>query len=128
MKALNALVIAGVSVLLWDAAVSAQPYGFFRAGGYNPETGTGGSIAGVYNPTTGARGFSAGRVDATAGRLNRTTRYYNPSTNQGFTSVTSGDRGQGITTQINTLQNGSYTCFGSQTVRFNCSSTQSEGL
>ncbi len=129
-KSFGAALITGLvatAIFSSPATAQQQPYLRFNMGGYNPETGLGGRMTGGYNPSTGARGFRMSGYDAELGQFESRSRYMNPSTGEGFTSTTTGTRGQGLTTQVNTMQNGSFTCFGSRNVVYNCTQN-GEGL
>lgn len=94
----------------------------FRAsiGGFNPDTGNFGRVAGGVNRDTGARYLRASRYDAATGTFQRSTRAFNPSTGQGFTANTTAAQGAGLTTNINTVNNGSYTCTVSRGLPTQC--------
>ncbi len=112
MNTLKTTLLSGIAALalITPTVAEAAPSGRANFGVYNPETGRGGRIAGSYNRETGARSFRARGYDAAAGTYGGTTRYYDPSTGQGLTTRTEAARGSGITTTLNTLNSGSYTC------------------
>jgi hypothetical protein len=109
-------------VVLVMMTVAAPSYagGVIRVGGSNPNTGNAGVLRAGYHSETGARYVRAGGYNAATGTYTGGTRAYNPTTGQGFTTTTTAAQGSGITTTINTLNKGSYTCTVSQTIPGHC--------
>ncbi len=101
-----------VTVLMSALCLSAPAYagGRVRASGYNPETGNAATTGGGYHTESGTRWRQTGVYDASTETYTGASGIYNPSTNQGFTTSTSATRGVGATTNINTVNNGSYEC------------------
>lgn len=122
LKLIQTLLISGTMTLalLIPTAAEAQPTFRARVSGVNPNTGNFGRISGGYRNATGSRFFRAGGYNPTTGTYQGGTRAFNPTTGQGFTSTTTGIRGQGLTSTINTLNNGSYVCTFSRGSRGQC--------
>lgn len=112
MITLKATLLSTIAALalITPAVAEASPSGRASVQFFNPETGNAGRIGGFYNRETGARSFRAWGYDASTDTYQGGTRAYDPSTGKGFTTSTQAARGSGITTTINTLNNGSYTC------------------
>lgn len=125
MNSIKTGFIAGIAALalVIPATAEAAPSFRFRASGVNPNTGNGARVAGGFNSQTGARFVRGGGYNASTQTFQSGTRAYNPSTGQGFTSNTTAARGSGITTTVNTVNNGSYSCSVSQALPANCTET-----
>ncbi len=110
MRSNTVLTLTTVAALaLFSLATPAQAGGV-RLSATHPETGDAGVVRAGYNPETGARWSQARGYDASTNTYAGTTRAYNPATGEGFTTSTTAAEGSGITTVVNTVNNGSYEC------------------
>ncbi len=109
MRSTQALTLT-LSVVLSALALSAPAYagGRVRASGYNPETGNAVTMGGGYHAESGARWGQSSYYDADSQTYTGTSGAYNPSTDQGVTTSTTATRGEGTTTTVDTVNNGSY--------------------
>ncbi|MDX2271175.1 MAG: hypothetical protein NW237_04405 [Cyanobacteriota bacterium] len=120
---LKSLVLSGVVAVAVVGAGMAEAAPLVRANvaGYNPTTGNAGRVAAGYNPTTGNRYMRASGYNASTGTFGRTAAGYNPSTGQGYRLNSQYVPGNGVTTNVNTVNNGSYSCYSSLNTGVNCS-------
>jgi hypothetical protein len=102
------------------SAPAAHAGGRIRVSGYDEETGDAAVIRGGYNSETGARYGRAATYDADAETYSGSTRFYNPSTGEGFTTTTDATKGSGVESTINTVNQGSYTCSASKELSAHC--------
>lgn len=102
----------GLAALFLSASAAAQASPIVRgkASGYNPTTGNFGRISGGYNANTGARAYRVKGYNATTHTYKGASGAYNPVTGRGYNSSSTYNSNSGLTTNVNTKQNGSYTC------------------
>ncbi len=110
MRSYQAIAITTAAALAFFSLATPAQAGGFRVGATNPETGDAGVVTAGFNPETGARWGRARGFDASTGTYSSRTRAFNPSTGEGFTTSTTAAEGSGVTTVVNTVNNGSYEC------------------
>jgi hypothetical protein len=103
-----------------SAAAQASPIVRGKARGYNPTTGNAGSVRGSYNANTGARSYRVRGYNAATQTYNGASGAYNPTTNRGYNSTSTYNPNSGFTTNINTNQNGNYTCTATNRADASC--------
>jgi hypothetical protein len=108
----TSIVFAGIMLfsLAATSAAEAAPLVRGRVSGYNPSTNNYGRVSGGYNSATGGRYVRTRGYNASTGTYQRNNSAYNPSTGKGYNTSAQYVPGSGVTRQVNTLQNGSYTC------------------
>lgn len=119
---IKALVVGGVllSSFLHISNAEASPIIRNNTQVYNSETGNGVRTRGAYNTQTGARYGKVGVYESSTGTYNRKSGAYNPTTSKGYQLNGEYVRGAGGSTQIDTLNNGSYSCNSSRSNGVSC--------
>ncbi len=109
MRSTQALALTLIVVLsAFTLSAPAHAGGRVRARGYNPETGNAAPTGGGYHTESGSRWGQSSYYDASAETYTGSSGAYNPSTDQGFMTSTTATRGEGATTTVDTVNNGSY--------------------